>query len=105
MASRDWILVVSGLAVALAIAGAFSPFASTSPDGLEKVAADKGFLEKGEGDPVWQKVPAPDYQAPGIEHQGIATALAGLAGTLLVFGVVFTLGKMMAARRSETDAP
>ena len=36
-------LIVAGLLVALALAAFASPFASTEPDGLNKVAADHGL--------------------------------------------------------------
>ena len=74
------------LAAALALALLLSPFASPWPDGLEKVAAYKGFLHKAEGKPV---LPAPlaDYAWPGIKREGVATAVAGVAGTAVVFGV------------------
>ncbi|MFH1854041.1 MAG: PDGLE domain-containing protein, partial [Candidatus Omnitrophota bacterium] len=39
------------LTAALILAFVVSPFAASSPDGLEKVAADNGFLEKGETEP------------------------------------------------------
>ena len=38
---------LAALAVAVVLGVAFSPFASSSPDGLEKVAADRGFLDQG----------------------------------------------------------
>ncbi len=38
-----WLFVVGGLLVALALAFFVSPYASSSPDGLNKVAEDKGF--------------------------------------------------------------
>jgi hypothetical protein len=73
------------LAVALAVglATAASPFASSSPDGLERVAADHAFLERGQA----QETSAlADYAVPGVESRRLATGLAGFAGTLLVFG-------------------
>jgi len=35
--------VIIGLLIAIIIAGIIALFASSSPDGLERVAADKGF--------------------------------------------------------------
>lgn len=79
------------LLAALILAFFISPFASPSPDGLEKVAEDKGFLEKGEGAPVFAS-PVPDYAWPGIDNERIATGLAGILGTLIVFGVAYGIG-------------
>jgi hypothetical protein len=63
-----------------------SPLASSSPDGLERVAEDKGFLGLGEEAPF--QVIA-DYVFPGIENEAVATILAGIIGTLVLFGVVY----------------
>ncbi len=83
--------ILFGVIVALFLAIAVSPFASPWPDGLEKVAEDKGFLEKGEVAPILVS-PVPDYVWPGIKSERIATSLAGAAGTL----VSFTAGVILA---------
>ncbi len=80
--------ILFGLTVALFLALLISPFASSWPDGLEKVAEDKGFLELGEVEPILSS-PIPDYQWPGLNNEGFATASAGLAGVLITFGVVY----------------
>lgn len=63
-----------------------SPLASGSPDGLERVAEDKGFIEEATEAPY--KLIA-DYLLPGIENEALATILAGLIGTLSVFGLIY----------------
>jgi hypothetical protein len=75
-----------------------SPLASSSPDGLEKVAEDKGFIGLAHNAPF--QVIA-DYLFPGIENETLATILAGLLGTLLIFGVVYGIGWLIKSRRSE----
>ena len=60
-----------------------SPLASSSPDGLEKVASDGGFIDASRGAPF--EIVA-DYVFPGIENQALATILAGWLGTALLFG-------------------
>jgi hypothetical protein len=75
-----------------------SPLASSSPDGLEKVAEDNGFIGMAHSAPF--QVIA-DYVFPGIENEALATILAGLLGTLLIFGVVYGLGRLIKSRRSE----
>jgi cobalt/nickel transport protein len=77
-----------GLVVALAIALLLSPIASSWPDGLEKVAKDLGFIEKGEGAEVL-KAPVPDYKFPGLDSAGFSTALSGAIGTFAMFGIGF----------------
>jgi cobalt/nickel transport protein len=93
-----YIFIFAGLALALALALIVSPWASSSPDGLEKVAEDKGFLEKAEEtEPVWGSSPVPDYAMPGLEdsHPALATALAGLAGTVAIFLIAWGLALVL----------
>jgi hypothetical protein len=75
-----------------------SPLASSSPDGLEKVAENHGFLGLAQSAPF--EVIA-DYVFPGIENEAAATILAGLIGTLLIFGAVYGIGWLIKSRRSE----
>ncbi|MFH1778096.1 MAG: PDGLE domain-containing protein [Candidatus Omnitrophota bacterium] len=76
--------VFFGLMIALFLAMILSPFASPWPDGLEKVAEDKGFLDNGKVAPVFAS-PIPDYVCPGIKSEKLATSVAGIAGTIVVF--------------------
>ena len=79
---------ILALAAAIGLATAASPFASSSPDGLERVAADQAFLNRGEA----QETSAlADYAIPGVGDERVATGLAGLAGTLLVFAAGYGL--------------
>ena len=83
---------ILALAVAVGLATAASPFASSSPDGLEKVAERQGFLERG----VQQPAPIPDYGG----GDRLATGAAGFTGTLLTFGAALALVRI--ARRPRT---
>jgi cobalt/nickel transport system permease protein len=78
---------LAGLAIALVLA-ILSPLASSHPDGLEWVAAQKGFLDTAQG-PLYRLIP--DYVLPGISNQAVATILAGIIGTLIVFGVALAV--------------
>lgn len=89
--------VILGLIIAFICAGIISLFASESPDGLERVAEDKGFLEKGEGEPIL-KSPIPDYVMPGLTNEKLATSIAGLLGTAIVFGVAYGLAILLKQR-------
>ena len=84
-----------GLGMALLLALFLSPFASTSPDGLEKVAETKGFLEKGEGWTFWKHAPFSDYTLPWIKNEKVSTALSGLIGTLAIFLIALGVGKLI----------
>jgi hypothetical protein len=46
------------------------------------VATDKGFVERGEA----REGPLTDYAVSGVDSERLSTALAGFAGTLIVFG-------------------
>ena len=76
-------LWVVGLIIALALAIA-SPLASAYPDGLVRIAEQRGFLETAQG-PVYQIIPG--YILPGISNEALATILAGVVGTPVGFGI------------------
>jgi hypothetical protein len=92
MNEKRWLLLFFVLALVVAV---LSPLASSHPDGLERVAEDQGFIERAQE--PWYKV-IPDYVFPGIPNEAVATILAGLVGTLLVFGLVWGVGKLVARR-------
>lgn len=84
-------LVIASLLVLL------SPLASAHPDGLEWVAAQKGFMEAA-WSPLYNLIP--DYVFPGITNEVIATILAGIVGVVIVFGVA--LGVALVRRRKRS---
>ncbi len=88
--------------IALICAGLISLFASSFPDGLERVAENLGFLEKGEGEPVL-KSPIPDYALPGIKNEKLATSIAGIIGTLLVFVVGYGTAEIIRQINSRRE--
>jgi len=105
MRRKIWGFVLGGLLVSFLLAAFVSPFASKAPDGLERISADKGFAEKGEGGSAWRFPLMPDYKIPGVRSESVGTALAGIAGTLLVFAVAFGVGKLMSRRRAADSEP
>ena len=98
MTMRRFTILAAALAVGLALA--VSPFASSSPDGLERVAGDRAFLDQGRLAPVQESAPVPDYALPGVSDPRVATGLAGFAGTLIVLGLGWAVTG--AARRRVT---
>ncbi len=80
------------LAIILLIGGGFSIFASSLPDGLEKVAEDKGFIENGYNI-VFGIIP--DYTVPKISYESLAVSLAGVFGVLLTFFTIMLLGRII----------
>ena len=88
------------LAVSILMAGFVSWFASTHPDGLERVAEDNEFIEKAEESSY--KL-FPDYTIPGI-NPFWSNGLAGIIGTIAVFCLVMLLGKFI-IRKKEKRGP
>ena len=82
MKSKYWLIA---LLVCLVMA-ILSPLASSSPDGLERVAEDKGFIGL-EVSSQFQLFA--DYLLPGIENQTLAKILAGTIGTLILFVLAY----------------
>jgi cobalt/nickel transport protein len=92
------VLLVTGLLVALLLAGVVSFYASGSPDGLERVAADQGFLDRAE-EHAAAEGPLADYRAEGVENDRVAGGVAGVTGALVVLLVMG--GLAYAVRRRE----
>ncbi|HCJ52497.1 MAG TPA: hypothetical protein DIS62_05885 [Candidatus Kerfeldbacteria bacterium] len=93
MTTKTW---VSLLVVSLLIGGGLSLTASSSPDGLEHVAGTHGFF----GSAVsYLTGVIPDYALPGVDNTYLATALAGVVGTAMVFGTLYILGVLLFPRR------
>ena len=87
-----WWHGILALALLLAI---LSPLASSSPDGLERVAEDKGFIDVALA-PIFNIFP--DYVIPGVTNEAAATILAGIVGTLVLFGIGYGLAKLLKAK-------
>ena len=98
------LFTVMAVAVAVGLATVVSPFASSSPDGLERVAQDRGFADVARTSPIQEGSPVPDYAFPGVESASAATALAGLVGTLVVFALATGLAVLL-RRRGPAERP
>jgi hypothetical protein len=96
------VFAVLALAVAVGLAVGVSPYASASPDGLERVAEDEGFAGDGRLHSLQEGSPIPDYAFPGIDDPRLATAVAGFTGTLAV--ALAGLGIACAFRRRRRAA-
>ncbi len=89
---------VVGLVIALGLA-VLSPLASSHPDGLEWIAKQQGFISLARG-PIYKIIPG--YAFPGISDGALATIVAGLLGTVLVF--VVALGLAYSRRKRSRAA-
>lgn len=88
-----WLLIFLIIMLLLA------PFASSKPDGLERVAIDRGFAENTSNSSVMSIMP--DYMIPGIGNEKAATALAGGAGALILLGLFYGAEKVMAVLHNK----
>ena len=91
-------LLLVGLGIALVVT-LFSPLASSEPDGLERVAEDKAFIDKGKDAPY--EVIA-DYAFPWVDNEDAATILGGVVGVVVVTAFVLTLGVGLKALSRRT---
>lgn len=96
--NRNLAFIFSGLGVALLIAIFVSPFASSDPDGLDRVSQDLKFEHKAAEDAPAHKLPFAnifdEYALKGVP-EAIATPMAGLVGTLAAFGLAYGIGKLV----------
>jgi cobalt/nickel transport protein len=89
----------------LLIAVFLSPWASSNPDGLDRVSQDQGFHTRAVENPPAHKLPFygifNEYALRGVPD-AIATPLAGLAGTLATFGIAWAVGKLVVRGKDST---
>lgn len=105
--TRNRGFVLAGLGIALLIAVFLSPFASKDPDGLDRVSQDQKFEDKAQEDTPAKKLPFyslfdEEYGARGVPEP-VAKPLAGLAGTLVTFGLAWGVGKLVVRNSQPPD--
>ncbi|MGW1725067.1 energy-coupling factor ABC transporter permease [Streptomyces sp. NPDC002306] len=90
---------ITGLVTSLVLAGFVSFYASADPDGLEKVAHDKGIDRKAE-EHASADSPLADYGVKDVENARLSGGLAGVIGV----GVTVVAGSTVfwAVRRRRT---
>ena len=84
MSNRKFI--IAGLLISALLAGGASFYASSSPDGLEKVAEEIGFIDKAKDHANAESALA-DYSVKGVENARLSTGAAGIIGVLATAGV------------------
>ena len=87
--------------IALALAAFVSPFASALPDGLDHAAKRLGFATQAYAE--W-KAPFAGYALPFSTSPAVATALAGIAGTLAAAAIAWAVSRGVTSR-GRGDAP
>ena len=97
-AQRPGRLVGVALTVVLMLAGVGSFYASASPDGLERVAGDSGFLDRAE-DSAAAGSPLSDYGTSGVADERLSVGLAGVIGVLVTLAIAVAVFALVARRR------
>jgi len=98
---RFWIVAV---AVTLVLAGIASFYASSSPDGLERVATDEGFADTARDHDLADS-PLADYGVEGVDDARLSTGLAGALGIGVTFAVTGGLFWLVRRSRRAPAAP
>ena len=107
MKANTKLFLAAGLLVALALALLVSPLADKDPDGLNKVAEDKGFAAA-EREHDLAASPVAGYEVKGVDGDRLSTGVAGVVGVLVTFGLAlgaFALVRTLRREPDEEDAP
>jgi hypothetical protein len=84
------------VALIMVFLAVFIPFASSNPDGLEKVAATFGVEEHA---PFWNGIIS-NYSFGAIGNPYISTLTSGVFGTLIVLLATFLLGTAITPKKT-----
>ncbi|MCQ6555664.1 energy-coupling factor ABC transporter permease [Streptomyces sp. C10-9-1] len=98
---------IAGLAASLVLAGFLSFYASGDPDGLERVASDKGFDASAE-EHASAGSPLADYGVEGVGNTRLSGGLAGVIGvgaTVAVGTGALYAVRRRSAPRERDEAP
>jgi hypothetical protein len=94
--------VVAGLLVAGLLVVFVAPHASSTPDGLEKIAAETGIDRDARPSAVADG-PLADYGVAGVDSATAGTIVAGVIGVAVTFIVI--VGAMWVLRRRRSRPP
>lgn len=92
--------LISGFIASLFLAGIVSFYASSHPDGLEKVASDIGFIDSAKDHTNSDGILA-DYGVKGVDNARLSTGAAGVIGVIAT-GAVST-GLFLLIRRKSGE--
>jgi len=96
---RKFSLWWRALIVALLVGGVFSLFASQSPDGLERVAINHGFM--GQATHLFDSVIS-NYSFSWFPHAALTQTLVRFFGTVLVFGLLYGIAWFLNRKQKES---
>lgn len=89
-----------GLVVAAVLAALAGPFASSDPDGLQRVAADQGFADT-EREHALGDAPLAGYSVEAVEDERVGTGVAGVAGAMAAAAATTALVTLVRRRRED----
>lgn len=102
--SNTRLFVMAGVLIALGLALFVSPWASEDPDGLNRVAIDKGFDDT-ERRHSLEDSPVAGYSVRGVDEEPLGKAVSGVIGVLVTFGVGLGLFALLRSRGAGSRAP
>jgi cobalt/nickel transport system permease protein len=89
------VAAISVVAVMLAAVGVL--FASTAPDGIERLGQQTGIAAHAR---ALLSTPLANYQAAFVQSPSLGKTAGGLAGLVLIFGVCLLIARAVARKRS-----
>lgn len=89
--------------VTFSVAGVLSAFASSNPDGFETVT-EQYKIEESETK-AWNHAPMADYAVPSVGNESLSTGLSGVAGTLVVLLLGFSLSHFALKKPGSSVEP
>lgn len=87
------------LLVSIGLAGIVSFYASSSPDGLEKVAGDIGFIDTAK-DHTLDNSALADYGVTGIENERLSVGIAGILGVIATGLLMYLIIKFISRKKN-----
>jgi cobalt/nickel transport protein len=97
--------LITGFIASLFLAGIVSYYASSSPDGLEKVAGDIGFVDTAKENTNSEGILA-DYGVKGVDNQRLSTGAAGVIGVVATGAIstgLFALIRRKSGGKNKTS--
>jgi cobalt/nickel transport protein len=91
---------IAGFIVSLFLAGVVSFYASSSPDGLEKVAGEIGFLDTAK-DHANSDFALADYGVAGVDNERFSVGLAGTIGVVATGAVAVVLFVALGRKKKQ----
>lgn len=93
-------VAIGAVLTAMVVATVVSQFASSAPDGLERVALDEGLDAQAREHPL-ASGPFADYATDGVRNERVSLAVAGGAGVAVTLLVGLGVGAAVRDRRTD----